>query len=212
MNAALMEGVSMGLLLSALIGPVFFSLIQNSIENGFRHSFIMAMGILCSDLIYVLISYFGVSYISRNPIFEIILGYLGSVVLIGFGIYTFMKKRISRPGTGGFTFDEASKATGFIKGFSINGINPFVMLFWISIAGIINIKQDFGSKEVILYYFGILGTVFLIDLIKVYVAKQLRKFVTPRFMVIMNRMVAVVLIIFGSRLFKFALDRHLLLD
>jgi len=68
-NQALLEGISMGLLLSAMIGPVFFTLIQNSIQSGFRNTAVLAFGILASDLIYVLITYFSVSIFTQNPYF-----------------------------------------------------------------------------------------------------------------------------------------------
>ena len=49
MSAALIEGISMGLLLSAMVGPVFFTLIQSSLTYGFRYASILALGILSSE-------------------------------------------------------------------------------------------------------------------------------------------------------------------
>ena len=85
------------------------------------------------------------------------------------------------------------------------------MLFWISIAGLVNLKSDFRKIDVLAYYAGLLLTVFTIDLLKAYIAKKLRPLVTPRVMKNLNRMTAVVLVVFGARLFKYALDKHLLL-
>ncbi|WP_373521197.1 LysE family translocator [Aquiflexum sp.] len=212
MNQALIEGISMGLLLSAMIGPVFFTLIQNSIENGFRHTFVLALGILSSDLIYVVITFFGVSLLAQNPYFEVILGYIGGAVLVGFGISAFFKRNKGRLSSGGLTIPKARKTTGFMKGFGINGINPFVMLFWISIAGLVNLKQDFKKTDIVLYYFGILFTVFSIDLLKAYIAKQLKSFVTPGLMKKLNIVVAIVLVFFGLRLIKFAWERQVLMS
>lgn len=212
MSQALIEGISMGLLLSAMIGPVFFTLIQNSIENGFRHTFILALGILSSDLIYVIITFFGISLLAQYPNFEVILGYVGGLVLIGFGVSGFFKKNKERISSGGLTIPKARKTTGFLKGFGINGINPFVMLFWISIAGLVNLKQDFKKTDIVLYYFGILFTVFVIDLLKAFIAKQLKSFVTPGLMKKLNIAVAIVLVFFGLRLIKFAWERQLVIN
>lgn len=212
MSQALIEGLSMGLLLSAMIGPVFFTLIQSSIENGFRYAAIVSLGIFTSDLIYVVITYFGVSLLVENPMFEVVLGYFGSVVLIGFGVVTFFKKAPSRPNSGGIPFAKSQKKMGFLKGFGINGINPFVMLFWISIAGLVSLKSDFRKVDVFVYYAGLLLTVFSIDLLKAYIAKQLRPLITTQVMKNLNRVTAVVLVVFGARLFKYALDKHLLLN
>ena len=211
MSQALWEGISMGLVLSAMIGPVFFALVQNSLEHGFRYAAILALGILLSDLIYVLITYFSVSIFAQYPNFEIILGYAGGAVLIGFGISNMLKKNRSRPNSGGAPLPKSQKRTGFMKGFGINGINPFVLLFWISIAGLVNLKQEYRRMDIWLYYAGILLTVFSIDLLKAFIAKQLSGFVTPKLMGKLNILVGIVLIFFGSKLVKFAWDKHALM-
>jgi threonine/homoserine/homoserine lactone efflux protein len=208
MTEALLEGIGMGLVLSAMIGPVFFALITNSIENGFRHTVVLALGILCSDLIYVLITYFGVSVFAQNPNFEIVLGYAGGLILMAFGISSFFKPSSTRPNSGGLPLPKTGKTKGFFKGFGINGVNPFVLLFWISIAGLVSLKDHFGKADITLYYIGILGTVFSIDLLKAYVAKKLRSFITPRVMLILNKTVGLLLVGFGLRLIWFALGKQ----
>lgn len=209
MNHALWEGISMGLVLSAMIGPVFFALVQNSLEHGFRYAAVLALGILLSDLIYVLITYYSVSVFARYPNFEIILGYAGGAVLIGFGISNMLKKNRNRPNTGGIPLPKSKKRTGFMKGFGINGINPFVLLFWISIAGLVNLKSEYRRMDIWLYYTGILLTVFSIDLLKAFIAKQLSGFVTPKLMSKLNIVVGLVLIFFGSKLVKFAWEKQM---
>lgn len=207
MMQAFAEGLSIGLLLSAMIGPVFFTLIQNSLENGFRYAAVLALGILVSDLIYVILTYLSVSIFASNPHFEVILGFVGGLVLVGFGINTLLKKQVSRPNSGGIPLPKAKKRTGFMKGFSINGINPFVMLFWISIAGLVNLKEGYGRTEVWVFYTGILLTVFVIDLLKAFIAKQLSRFVTAKLMAKLNYLVGLVLIYFGGRLIWFAWEK-----
>jgi threonine/homoserine/homoserine lactone efflux protein len=209
MNQALWEGISMGLVLSAMIGPVFFALVQNSLEHGFRYAAVLALGILLSDLIYVLITYFSVSIFAQYPNFEIILGYAGGAVLIGFGISNMLKKNRNRPNTGGIPLPKTKKRTGFMKGFGINGVNPFVLLFWISIAGLVNLKSEFRRIDIWLYYAGILLTVFCIDLLKAFIAKQLSGFVTPKLMAKLNIVVGLVLVFFGGKLVKFAWEKQM---
>ncbi len=57
----------MEVILSLIIGPVFFALIQHSITYGFHQAVIMALGILISDALYVVISHFGFHWLSANP-------------------------------------------------------------------------------------------------------------------------------------------------
>ncbi|GMQ23644.1 LysE family transporter [Algoriphagus sp. oki45] len=200
MGSAWLEGVSMGLLLSVIVGPVFFTLITNSLQHGFRYAMVLALGILCSDALYVMITYFGISFLANTDLFEKVLGYGGGLILTGFGISSLVKKQVERPNTGGITLPVPKKRNAFAKGFSINGINPFVLLFWISIASLVTLKETWTGSQISLYYVGILGTVFLIDLLKAFIAKQLSRFVTPRLMRLLNKGVGLVMVFFGLRM------------
>lgn len=200
MIQALLEGMSMGLLLSAIVGPVFFTLIQNSMEHGFRYAAMLALGILLSDSIYVILTFFGIKFLSDTTYFELILGYVGGAILVGFGISSLLKKQMQRPNTGGFEIPVQRKRTAFVKGFGVNGVNPFVLLFWISIASLVSLKTDWGSGQILNYYAGILLTVFSIDLLKAFMAKQLSHLMTPRLMWILKKGVGVVMIFFGLRM------------
>ncbi len=200
MIAALGEGFSVGLLLSALIGPVFFALIQASLTNGFRYAAVLATGILISDLIYVLITFFGIRYIAGFESFQTYLGYAGGLILIGFGISSIFKKKGSRPNSGGIDLPRVKKRSAFAKGFGINGINPFVLLFWISIASVVQLKKSFTESDYLFYYVGILLTVFCIDLVKAFIAKQLAPLATDRVLIWLNKVVGVVMIGYGARM------------
>ncbi|QDH79460.1 LysE family translocator [Echinicola soli] len=208
MGFSLVEGIGMGLVLSLIIGPVFFALIQNSIEHGFRNSMFMAMGILLSDTVYVAISYFGVSYLTNNPAFKAGLGYVGGAIMISFGLASLFKKAVSRPNSGGLPHKTPpSRRRGFFKGLSLNGVNPFVLLFWISIAGMVHLKKRYAAGDIFGFYLGMLLTVFSTDLLKVYIAKRLSKFITPKLMMYMNKTVGVILVVFGVRLLWYALSK-----
>lgn len=205
MSQALLEGISMGLLLSAMIGPVFFTLIQSSLEKGFRYAAMVALGIQTSDALYVLLTFFGVKFLAEATYFESVLGYVGGAILIGFGISYLVKRQPAKPEAKVEEVRRAKKRSAFLKGFSINGINPFVLLFWISIASLVHLKSEFDKTDIWSYYLGILLTVFAIDLLKAYIAKKLAQFVTPKFMFWLNKAVGVAMIGFGIRLIWFAI-------
>jgi threonine/homoserine/homoserine lactone efflux protein len=200
MQAAILEGIGMGLLLSLMVGPVFFMLITSSMDQGFRYAAVLALGILVSDLIYVLITYFGVSFLTQSPMIERALGYVGGSILIGFGISFWSKKVLDRPNSGGLISVKAKKRTAFAKGFGVNGINPFVMLFWISIASLISSRQEWGSADRLNYYFGLLLTVFGVDLAKAFVAGKLAHLMTPRLRGLLNKGVGTLICYFGVKM------------
>ncbi|GGZ27539.1 lysine transporter LysE [Echinicola pacifica] len=205
MWGVLLEGMGMGLVLSMIVGPVFFALVHNSLQNGFRLSAFMALGILLSDALYVLISYFGVSIFSLYPLLKVILGYSGGLIMIGFGLISFFRKvPLPEAGFSSFHSPVPRKWNSYIKGFSLNGVNPFVLLFWMSIAEFVQVKKRYISTDVWMFYISMLLTVFAMDLTKIYIAKRLRQLITPSFMLLANRFVGLVLVAFGLRLLWFA--------
>lgn len=56
---------SLGLLLAFSIGPGFFVLLETSITKGFRAAFTFDLGIVFSDIIFILIA-----YLSTNQLLE----------------------------------------------------------------------------------------------------------------------------------------------
>ncbi len=201
---ALGNGLLFGLLLALLIGPVFFALIQTSIEKGFAAGGSMAVGIALSDTLYVVIASVGVAALSENADFQVWLGVIGGAIMLLFGLVNLFKKVAVRQETVG-TIERGGLARQFAKGFMLNGINPFVLLFWIGIASMVNLNYSYSFPQEVAFFAAIVITVFLLDLVKSFVAHKLRNILSFRFMVWMNRIVGVVLILFSFRLFFFAL-------
>ena len=58
---SILNGIVSGVALALLIGPVFFTIIQTSIERGFWSGFFVATGVSLSDAFYIAICYLGVN-------------------------------------------------------------------------------------------------------------------------------------------------------
>jgi threonine/homoserine/homoserine lactone efflux protein len=195
------NGLKLGLVLAFLIGPVFFTIIQTSVEKGFRNGVLVSLGVSLSDTMYVAVCYFGLVQFINDPDFRYYLAYAGGSILILFGIYhLFIKSR--RKMTAPIDVASENKMYRyFIKGFIINGMSPMVLIFWIGTISIASL--DFGySKgfEFFIFFSVVLGTVLSTDILKAYLADKLRTLVTHRLMVIINIVVGICLIIFGARL------------
>lgn len=88
------KGLLSGIVLSFLIGPVFFTIIQTSIERGFNSGALVAIGVSISDTCYILLTYLGLSHLTENPVIKVYLTYLGGTILLLFGAYyLFVKSR-----------------------------------------------------------------------------------------------------------------------
>ena len=56
-----LEGFLLGLGTALFIGPVFFYLLKITLEQGFQYGFIVALGIILSDIVCVAICSTGIS-------------------------------------------------------------------------------------------------------------------------------------------------------
>ncbi len=199
------NGLKLGIVLAFLVGPVFFTIIQTSVEKGFGNGVLVSLGVSVSDILYVTVCYFGLVQFINEPGFRIYLAYTGGGILVLFGLYhLFIKSRRNvHP-----SLDMANEKRlyrYFIKGFIINGLSPMVLIFWIGTISVASI--DFGySKgfEFLIFFSVVLATVLITDILKAYLADKLRRLVTNRSMMIMNIIVGICLIIFGGRLILLA--------
>jgi threonine/homoserine/homoserine lactone efflux protein len=199
------NGLKLGIVLAFLVGPVFFTIIQTSVEKGFGNGVLVSLGVSVSDILYVTVCYFGLVQFINEPGFRVYLAYAGGGILVLFGLYhLFIKSRRNIQPSLDIT-NEKKLYRYFIKGFIINGLSPMVLIFWIGTISIASI--DFGySKgfEFLIFFSVVLATVLTTDILKAYLADKLRRLVTRRSMMIMNIIVGICLIIFGIRLILLA--------
>lgn len=198
---AVLKGLASGIVLAFLVGPVFFTIIQTSIERGFRSGFFVAVGVSLSDAMYISIAYLGIyQFFDRND-YRVYLAYIGGAVLLLFGLYyLIIKTRKLKL----YTVDNLPARSPFrlfLKGFVINGLSPVVLLFWVSTVGVATTEFGYNTpSEAVPYFAAIVATVFITDLIKAKLADRLRLVITPKFIRTLNIVVGLVMVIFGSRM------------
>lgn len=195
------NGIKLGLVLAFLIGPVFFTIIQTSVERGFWNGVLVSLGVSLSDILYVTICYFGVIQFINEPNFRESLAYAGGGILVLFGLYHLFIKSKRNIQVAVAAVEGRKMYRYFAKGFIINGLSPMVLIFWIGTISVASL--DFGYSrgyEFFIFFSIVLITVLATDILKAYLADKLRRLVTKRLMMIMNVIVGICLIIFGARL------------
>lgn len=203
MISFLATGIGLGLLLSIMLGPIFFVLLETSIKKGVKAALFLDLGILLSDLMYISVAYAFVSQVADLKASEHIywLHIIGGIVFIIFGYLTIKKKRKKRK-----TQAKDLKTTNYfgtvLKGFFLNAVNPGLLFYWFGMVGILRGKEklEFCSADltVVLYIVLILLTFFTIDIFKIFGAKKLKNVLTPAWMNIINRVLGIILICIGS--------------
>lgn len=196
----LLNGIQFGLALSILAGPILFALVQTSIEQGFRAGWAVGSGIWMSDLLFILATYFGISYVAELTKWdglEFALGIIGGIILMIFGIGALVIKSPSIDNFERKAIRYSSYFSLWLKGFLINTFNPFTFFFWIGVSGILFTEKELQPGEAQLFYGGLIGTIISTDLIKVGLAKAIRSWLKPKFILWMRRIAGIALIIFG---------------
>lgn len=195
------NGIKFGVVLAFLIGPVFFTIIQTSIERGFWKGALVALGVSVSDTLYVAICYLGLFQFLNDPKFRINMAYVGGGILIFFGLYHLLIKSRKAHVVTVQTVSENRSFKYFLKGFVINGVSPMVLIFWVATLSMATVEMGYsGGVELFIFFAALLFTVLATDLIKAYLADKLRSLITHRFLIIMNVGVGIFLIIFGVQL------------
>jgi threonine/homoserine/homoserine lactone efflux protein len=198
------KGIVSGIVLACLIGPVFFTLLQTSIERGFLSGVFVAVGISLSDSFYILISYFGLIRFLDGAEVRHYMAYAGGIILLLFGLYyLFVKSRkLSR-----YDPEKVQNASGLrlaAKGFIINGLSPMVLFFWLATVSVATTRLGYSTpKNALIFFASIVITVFTTDVIKAKLADKLRVLITLRVIRIMNIVLGVVMVIFAGRLILF---------
>jgi threonine/homoserine/homoserine lactone efflux protein len=197
----ILNGIELGIVLTFLVGPVFFTIIQTSIERGFGRGVLVAIGVSLSDILYVAICYLGFAQVLASTSMKVYMAYAGGAILIGFGIYHLLFK--SRATQSGLTTSVTEKRfyRYVIKGFLINGMTPMVLFFWIGTVSLATINFGYsGTGQFVLFFAALLITVLTTDILKAYLADKLRMLLTARSMQIMNIGLGLALIFFGAQL------------
>jgi len=198
----LLKGLVTGFILSIMIGPVFFVLLETSIRRGVKAALWLDFGVLISDLVYILIAYVFYKEVEDLKAGDdsSILRIIGGVIFVGYGIFNFFKK-VKKHQFNAQSIP-VSKTRDYvflgIKGFLLNIANPLVIFYWFSVMTIGAEDAGGASSWGMLFYLSlILITFFGIDVLKILGAKKLRPLVTDRLLTGLNRLIGIIFMVFG---------------
>ncbi len=197
------QGIIWGLSLSFLIGPLLFSIVDASLERGFRAGLSVAAGIWISDVLFAVGVHGGIKVlasIAASPDFKFWAGIAGGILLIGFGVTSLITRQTRRVPVLVLIKSPKSYFSYFLRGFLINTINPGTLFFWLSITGAVIIPNGWNSAETWWFFTGMLGTLVIADTLKAYGAKLLRRVLLPAHTRQLQRGIGLLLIIFGVSL------------
>ncbi len=208
---AILKGLAMGLLLVISVGPVIFTIIKQSINNGKEGGFSFVAGVWLSDFLLVLLSNIFSELVTHLMDFKKPIGIAGSIFLIGMGVYYLFFKKVSQhPEDVSIPPLKASDhAKIALQGFLLNTLNPAVMAFWLTAATAIAVTHTIRERIIIF------STTLLLnmsaDVVKVTLAGKLASKLTVKNIRLINKISGLILLIFGTVLLTgvlFFINKH----
>jgi threonine/homoserine/homoserine lactone efflux protein len=205
------QAFSIGFLLSVMVGPIFFLLLETSITKGFRSALALDFGVLVSDIIYVLIAVMFVEQIkgliAGN---KLMFSMIGGAIFVIYGLISLFKKVAlldSQKLEGIDASPENSRQQNNtkdyvflgLKGFVLNFANPMVIFYWVSVASVANnAVPDENSTTWAFVFLGLVLLIFFsVDVLKIIAAKKIRPLVNQTLLNGLNRLIGIVFTLFG---------------
>ena len=196
-----LPAIFLGIILSFTIGPVFFTILEISVSKGFKAAVFFNIGVVFSEIVFFAIAYASTSSllesIQENPSWKV----LGGVLLSFYAGITLLSMYQNKDDVDQYSFNPKSESPNVIKnmirGFLLNIINFAVLVFWILVVA--NYGPGFQDTDykMVMFFLAIVGTYFSIDLGKIYLAQQLKNYLTKEIIVKIKLALNVIILIIG---------------
>ncbi|MFM7589111.1 MAG: LysE family translocator [Bacteroidota bacterium] len=185
------EGLLVGIPFCISLGPVMFSIIQNSIEHGRLIGFMLILGVVVADIFLLLITFSGVENLMPADInFRLSAHIIGGLLLIGMALNNILRK--SRA-----SYQSSGRKTIWLylgMGFSLNFFNPANWVSWLAIIAYTSQVLEYTYYQSLNFFGGIILSILVTETGISFAAHRIKQWLTP---LIMRRIHLGTGIIFG---------------
>lgn len=194
-------GFPVGMAFCLALGPVFFSLLKNSLQHGWQAAVLMALGVTFSDMVLLLGAFSGVeTLLPKDSGVENMVQIVGGLLLMGLGIASMLKKKAATEG--GQIVEKSKGALHFIFiGFLLNILNPVNFAEWVGTASYLKTVENYTTMQSISFFSGALLGVFFIETSIGLSAARLRNYLNDKVIHIFNIATGVLFFLSGIILF-----------
>lgn len=161
-------------------------LIEVSITKGTKQALYVDLGIFFSDLSCIVLSYIFLDQLEFLTREKALMGIIAGSIFILFGLgYLVKSGKSAQAGTIDTGKDAGQKVkmvkgksetVSVLKGFFLNMMNPSVLIYWLSVMVIAAADFDGDGQDIFIFFTALLITFFSIDVMKIFGAAYLRKF------------------------------------
>ena len=187
------KGMIIGIVASAPMGPVGVLCIQRTLNKGRAYGFVTGTGAALSDILYALLTGYGLSFIydiisNQSTLFW--LQIIGASIMFIFGLHTFRTNPMKN--TRNVSRNKSSLLQNGITGFFITLSNPTIILLFLGLFTPLNFmlpEQPFFMQCI--GYLSIFGGAMLWWFFITYVVSKLRVCFDVRGIRVINRIIGV---------------------
>jgi threonine/homoserine/homoserine lactone efflux protein len=195
---ALIKGILIGLFMAISVGPTLFAVIRYSINHSYKSGLAFVLGVSLSDAMYVTIANVAAYWLEVLKEHERTIAFGGAIVLIIIGGAGLMRKyKPKRPSNKPLPVGGGHYFRIWLSGFFINTINPGVIITWL--AAVTATANTTTFYRVVLF-----GTCLIIilsiDFLKVFLADSIRRKLTLRRIMYLQKFSAGCIFVIGIAL------------
>lgn len=128
----LLKGIFIGVVVSAPMGPVGVLCVQRTLNKGRRYGFVTGVGAAVSDIIYAMLTGFGMSLVMdliTNAQYRFHLQIFGSILLFLFGLYCFRSNPTKNIHVSG---KKGTLVQNGITAFAVTISNPLIIFLFMA--------------------------------------------------------------------------------
>lgn len=195
LSSAVLGGLLLGMFMAISVGPTLFAVLKYSLNHSYRAGLAFVLGVSVSDILFVTVANVATPWLLWLHQFARPLSYGAAGLLMGIGLFGFFKKfKPKKPSRELMAVSGSQYFKIWLSGFLINTLNPALIFQWIAAAT--GMANETGLYR-FLFFGSCLGLVLGIDILKVFLADNIRRKLTLRRVMYLQKTSSLLIFGFG---------------
>lgn len=191
-----LAGLPTGMVMSFMMGTVFFALINSSINHGPANGVLVAAGVVFSDIIFTAIALFGSQYLPVLHEHEHYVRWVGGLFIMLLGVSQIMNQHKIKKGRPHIKLKR--KPLLFVaEGFLLNILNPMNLVTWIAITAYLTNVYHLNLNQKTYFFGGAVIGIFIAESGISLAANRLKAFLSSNRLRHINYAIGALFLLFG---------------
>ena len=196
---AIVKGILVGLFMAISVGPTLFAVIKYSLDYSYKAGLAFVLGVSVSDILYVTLANLAASWLEYLKPYEKHIAFGGAIALMAIGLASLIRKQKQRrPSAAPLPVSGGQYLKIWVGGFLINTLNPGVLISWL---GAVTLTANTPGIYRVVLFGTCLVLILGIDFLKVFLADRIKRLLTIRRIIYLQRFSAACILLIGLFLF-----------